>query len=94
MPGPEDSSPVEVPIVAEPTTSTNGANEKKAATCPMHSWPRAIQHIDRKDLYTNLEDRIHYLHTFLDFSSSKRHGFTLIPDFPFRSMIKLTQCLR
>lgn len=30
---------------------------------------RHFQHIDRKDLYTNLEARIQYLHTFLDFSS-------------------------
>ncbi|KAF3763670.1 hypothetical protein M406DRAFT_260972 [Cryphonectria parasitica EP155] len=28
------------------------------------------QHIDRKDLYTNLEARIQYLHTFLDFGSN------------------------
>ncbi len=30
---------------------------------------RPIQHIDRRDLYTNLEARILYLHTFTDFSS-------------------------
>jgi hypothetical protein len=30
---------------------------------------RPMQHIDRKDLYTNLEIRIAYLHSFLDFSS-------------------------
>ncbi|KAI1852694.1 hypothetical protein JX265_003183 [Neoarthrinium moseri] len=30
---------------------------------------RPMKHIDRKDLYTNLEARIQYLHTFLDFSS-------------------------
>lgn len=30
-------------------------------------WRRPIQHIDRKDLYTNLEARIQYLHSFLDF---------------------------
>jgi len=29
-----------------------------------------MQHIDRKELYTNLEARIHYLHSFLDFSSN------------------------
>lgn len=28
-----------------------------------------MQHIDRRDLYTNLEARIQYLHSFLDFSS-------------------------
>ncbi|KAL1953117.1 hypothetical protein VTO42DRAFT_3576 [Malbranchea cinnamomea] len=33
-------------------------------------FDRPIQHIDRKDLYTNLESRIQYLHTFLDFSSN------------------------
>ncbi|KAI0528088.1 Protoglobin-domain-containing protein [Xylaria bambusicola] len=30
---------------------------------------RPMKHIDRKDLYTNLETRIQYLHSFLDFSS-------------------------
>jgi hypothetical protein len=30
-----------------------------------------MQHIDRKALYTNLEARIHYLHSFLDFGPSK-----------------------
>lgn len=34
-----------------------------------------MRHIDRKDLYTNLEARIQYLHTFLDFGSS---GFPTI----------------
>lgn len=37
---------------------------------PPGLYQRPIQHIDRKDLYTNLEARIQYLHTFLDFSSS------------------------
>ncbi|CAE7194221.1 hypothetical protein PTNB73_08658 [Pyrenophora teres f. teres] len=31
--------------------------------------PRPMQHIDRRDLYTSLESRIQYLHSFLDFSS-------------------------
>ncbi|KAF2202456.1 hypothetical protein GQ43DRAFT_501624 [Delitschia confertaspora ATCC 74209] len=31
---------------------------------------RPMQHIDRRDLYTNLETRIQYLHSFLDFSSN------------------------
>ncbi|KAF2461343.1 Protoglobin-domain-containing protein [Lineolata rhizophorae] len=31
---------------------------------------RRVQHIDRKDLYTSLEARIQYLHSFLDFSSN------------------------
>ncbi|KAI0122930.1 Protoglobin-domain-containing protein [Xylariales sp. AK1849] len=31
---------------------------------------RPMKHIDRRDLYTNLEARIQYLHTFLDFSSN------------------------
>ncbi|KAI1828249.1 Protoglobin-domain-containing protein [Xylaria intraflava] len=35
----------------------------------MSSLPRPMRHIDRKDLYTNLETRIQYLHSFLDFSS-------------------------
>ncbi|KAF7853837.1 uncharacterized protein EAF02_011827 [Botrytis sinoallii] len=30
---------------------------------------RSRLHIDRKELYTDLETRIHYLHSFLDFSS-------------------------
>ncbi|KAI0014869.1 Protoglobin-domain-containing protein [Xylariomycetidae sp. FL0641] len=30
---------------------------------------RPMKHIDRRDLYTNLETRIQYLHSFLDFSS-------------------------
>lgn len=29
-----------------------------------------MRHIDRKELYTSLEARIQYLHSFLDFSSS------------------------
>uniref|UniRef100_A0A093URS6 Globin-sensor domain-containing protein n=1 Tax=Talaromyces marneffei PM1 TaxID=1077442 RepID=A0A093URS6_TALMA len=74
MPGPDNSCPVEVPMVSETMISVNGTNETKEASCPMHSWPRAIQHIDRKDLYTNLEDRIHYLHSFLDFSSTLING--------------------
>ena len=30
-----------------------------------------MQHVDRKELYTNLEARIRYLHSFLDFGTSK-----------------------
>lgn len=30
---------------------------------------RPMQHIDRRELYTNLETRVQYLHSFLDFSS-------------------------
>lgn len=30
---------------------------------------RPMKHVDRKDLYTDLESRIEYLHSFLDFSS-------------------------
>ena len=30
-----------------------------------------MQHIEREDLYTNLEQRILNLHSFLDFSSRK-----------------------
>lgn len=36
----------------------------------MSLFRRPMQHIDRKELYTNLEARIHYLHSFLDFSTS------------------------
>lgn len=32
---------------------------------------RPIKHIEREDLYTNLEARVQYLHSFLDFSSRK-----------------------
>ena len=28
-------------------------------------------HVDRKKLYTSLEERIKYLHSFLDFNSGK-----------------------
>ncbi|KAK4451558.1 Protoglobin-domain-containing protein [Podospora aff. communis PSN243] len=31
---------------------------------------RAMQHIDRKELYTSLEARIRYLHSFLDFGTN------------------------
>jgi hypothetical protein len=30
---------------------------------------RPVQHVDRKSLYTNLEARIRYLHSFLDFGA-------------------------
>jgi hypothetical protein len=32
---------------------------------------RPMQHIDRKELYTSLEARIRYLHSFLDFGTSE-----------------------
>ncbi|TGJ79840.1 hypothetical protein E0Z10_g8924 [Xylaria hypoxylon] len=35
----------------------------------MSAMQRPMRHIDRKELYTNLETRIQYLHSFLDFSS-------------------------
>ncbi|KAI0402625.1 Protoglobin-domain-containing protein [Xylaria palmicola] len=35
----------------------------------MSQFQRPMKHIDRKELYTNLETRIQYLHSFLDFSS-------------------------
>ncbi|PVH96498.1 hypothetical protein DM02DRAFT_631965 [Periconia macrospinosa] len=37
---------------------------------------RPIQHIDRRELYTNLEARISYLHSFLDFSSRDIEALT------------------
>ncbi|PQE31069.1 globin protein [Rutstroemia sp. NJR-2017a WRK4] len=41
----------------------------------MSSAPsRSRLHIDRKELYTDLESRIHYLHSFLDFSSRDIHA--------------------
>ncbi|KAH9991416.1 Protoglobin-domain-containing protein [Xylariaceae sp. FL0662B] len=36
----------------------------------MRPYARPRKHIDRKDLYTNLETRIQYLHSFIDFSSN------------------------
>lgn len=30
---------------------------------------RLMTHVDRQDLYTSLEARIRYLHSFLDFNS-------------------------
>ncbi|KAK2739591.1 hypothetical protein FQN57_006553 [Myotisia sp. PD_48] len=33
------------------------------------SEPRYTHHIDRKELYTSLESRVNYLHTFLDFNT-------------------------
>ena len=36
-----------------------------------------MQHVDRKSLYTNLEARIRYLHSFLDFGAGP-----LIPTHP------------
>lgn len=38
---------------------------------PSVGYTRPMRHVDRKDLYTNLEARIQYLHTFLDFGSSE-----------------------
>ncbi|KAL7910565.1 Protoglobin domain-containing protein [Trichoderma velutinum] len=35
----------------------------------MNPYSRPIKHIQREELYTNLEIRIQYLHSFLDFSS-------------------------
>lgn len=66
MTGSEGDTAVEQPKAAPTMTASNTAT----ASCPMKTWPRPILHIDRKDLYTNLEDRVHFLHTFLDFSSS------------------------
>ncbi|KAH7389722.1 Protoglobin-domain-containing protein [Phaeosphaeria sp. MPI-PUGE-AT-0046c] len=37
---------------------------------------RPMQHIDRKELYTNLETRIAYLHSFLDFGSHDIEALT------------------
>lgn len=44
-----------------------------------------MRHIDRKDLYTNLEARIQYLHTFLDFGSSKWVEFPAENLSPFKT---------
>ncbi|KAF1960323.1 hypothetical protein CC80DRAFT_405253 [Byssothecium circinans] len=50
-------------------------------------YRRPMKHIDRRELYTNLETRIQYLHSFLDFStrdidalvSGKKYIQVLIP---------------
>jgi hypothetical protein len=47
---------------------------------------RPMQHIDRRELYTSLETRIQYLHSFLDFSSR-----TFKTDTPFNSRLNLIQ---
>ena len=36
-----------------------------------------MQHIDRKELYTSLEARIRYLHSFLDFGASELKEISL-----------------
>ncbi|RPB12081.1 hypothetical protein P167DRAFT_488312 [Morchella conica CCBAS932] len=36
-----------------------------------------MQHIDRKELYTNLEARVKYLHSFLDFNADDRAALVL-----------------
>ncbi|EOA92117.1 uncharacterized protein SETTUDRAFT_86139 [Exserohilum turcica Et28A] len=41
---------------------------------PLHQRP--MQHIDRYELYTSLEARIQYLHSFLDFSSRDMEALT------------------
>ncbi|KAE9984494.1 hypothetical protein BLS_002196 [Venturia inaequalis] len=38
---------------------------------------RRLQHVDRKHLYTSLEARIQYLHSFLDFNSDDIRALTL-----------------
>lgn len=44
-----------------------------------------MKHIDRRDLYTNLETRIQYLHSFLDFSSRKSASLPSHLQFPVDS---------
>lgn len=53
--------PVTEPIMESYSTPL----EDRPATKPR------IQHIDRKSLYTDLEARVKYLHSFLDFSSGR-----------------------
>lgn len=40
---------------------------------------RIFMHVDRKDLYTDVEARIQYLHSFLDFSSSPSNLLSNVP---------------
>lgn len=39
---------------------------------------RHVKHVDRKQLYTDLEARINYLHAFLDFNSSKHIHYYIV----------------
>ncbi|KAF2635156.1 hypothetical protein P280DRAFT_200638 [Massarina eburnea CBS 473.64] len=43
---------------------------------PAPLFRRPMKHIDRRDLYTNLETRIQYLHSFLDFSTRDIEALT------------------
>ena len=37
----------------------------------MAPLPRGMEHDDRRELYTSLPARVHYLHQFLEFSAGK-----------------------
>lgn len=62
------------PAVQTPTAPNNNNNSAPKPAPAKSSWSRPIQHIERKDLYTNFEARIRYLHSFLDFNSGACDG--------------------
>lgn len=45
-------------------------NSTPSKPAPMTGRKIDMRHIDRKDIYTSLEARVQYLHSFLDFSSN------------------------
>lgn len=56
---------------------------------------RPMKHIDREDLYTNLEARVQYLHSFLDFSSrTYRPAQVCDESLPRVSQVKGTAMIR
>lgn len=67
------------PLSATSASSVRGfesAPDPSAPTGPEHvgtssgaPMPKHMEHIDRKELYTSLEARVSYLHSFLDFTS-------------------------
>lgn len=57
-------------------SSTDSTTEPimESYSAPLTNAPtmkRGVQHISRKELYTNLEARVKYLHSFLDFNSGQ-----------------------
>lgn len=60
------------PSTEEPVTESHSETLTNMA-----SLKKNMQHIDRKELYTNLEARVKYLHSFLDFNSEDRAALVL-----------------
>ena len=58
-------------------SDSTGINTRKRSIMEF-SKSRPMQHVDRRELYTSLETRVAYLHSFLDFSSRmslSSHGY-------------------